>query len=428
MTVGTTTNVAKLLTDGVATDFPYAFRVLDKAHLTVFLRDLDGVVVKTYTQNEFSVGGLGENSGSVTITPAPAADHELLIVRIVPLLQETDIVNQGGFFPEVIEQQLDLIVMQVQQLREELNRAVVSSIGDQAYSFGRMNEGDVVQLLSGKLQGLSVAELFAPAIDAAAEAEGYVAALTTYTFGYIGIDDSSPPPEVGEGEGYIYTIDGRVYGALNNGGSPDVKFELYTKALADAGGAGSGTVTSVGLSGGTTGLTASNSPVTSAGTLTLNGTLVVAHGGTGANTAAGARTNLGAAASGANTDITSLRQSVVVAESGTPLSNSLGFRGLPLSGQSVGSTITLALSDASKLVMNTVGGWTIPANSSVAFPIGTVIAVYNDSGATQTVSITTDTLRHLGTSSTGTRTVAARGAAYLTKIKSTEWIIDGNIT
>lgn len=46
-----------------------------------------------------------------------------------------------------------------------------------------------------------------------------------------------------------------------------------------------GTVTSVGLSGGTTGLTASGSPVTTSGTITLGGTLAVANGGTGQATA-----------------------------------------------------------------------------------------------------------------------------------------------
>lgn len=67
-----------------------------------------------------------------------------------------------------------------------------------------------------------------------------------------------------------------------------------------------GTVTSVAASGGTTGLSFTGSPITTSGTLTLGGTLIVANGGTGATTAAGARTNLGAAASGANSDITSL--------------------------------------------------------------------------------------------------------------------------
>jgi len=46
----------------------------------------------------------------------------------------------------------------------------------------------------------------------------------------------------------------------------------------------SGTVTSVDVSGGTTGLTTSGGPVTGSGTITLAGTLAVANGGTGATT------------------------------------------------------------------------------------------------------------------------------------------------
>ena len=70
--------------------------------------------------------------------------------------------------------------------------------------------------------------------------------------------------------------------------------------------AGAGTVTSVDVSGGTTGLTTSGGPVTGSGTITIAGTLAVANGGTGATDAGTARTNLSAAASGANGDITSM--------------------------------------------------------------------------------------------------------------------------
>lgn len=48
-----------------------------------------------------------------------------------------------------------------------------------------------------------------------------------------------------------------------------------------------GTVTSVAVSGGTTGLTTSGGPITSSGTITLAGTLNVANGGTGATTLTG---------------------------------------------------------------------------------------------------------------------------------------------
>lgn len=52
-------------------------------------------------------------------------------------------------------------------------------------------------------------------------------------------------------------------------------------------GGGAGTVTNVAFSGGTTGLGASGSPITSSGTITLNGVLVVSNGGTGASTLTG---------------------------------------------------------------------------------------------------------------------------------------------
>jgi len=52
-------------------------------------------------------------------------------------------------------------------------------------------------------------------------------------------------------------------------------------------GGGSGTVTSVDVSGGTTGLTTSGGPVTGAGTITISGTLAVGNGGTGATTLTG---------------------------------------------------------------------------------------------------------------------------------------------
>ena len=60
--------------------------------------------------------------------------------------------------------------------------------------------------------------------------------------------------------------------------------------------AGTGTVTSVSGSGGTTGLTLTGGPITTIGTLTLGGTLNVPNGGTGASTLTGYLVGNGAAA------------------------------------------------------------------------------------------------------------------------------------
>jgi len=134
----------------------------------------------------------------------------------------------------------------------------------------------------------------------------------------------------------------------------------------------------------------------------------------------------GVAASGANTDITSLRRSVSIAASGTVAADTIGFRGLP--AVSPAGAYTLVLDDQGRIILLATGGLTIPANGTVAFPIGTTIALYNNSGSTQTVAITTDTLRLAGGASTGTRTLAIRGLATLIKVAATEWIITGNVT
>ena len=63
-------------------------------------------------------------------------------------------------------------------------------------------------------------------------------------------------------------------------------------AVSAIGGTGGGTVSSVNVSGGATGLTTSGGPITGSGTITLGGTLAIASGGTSATTAAGARTNI----------------------------------------------------------------------------------------------------------------------------------------
>lgn len=78
------------------------------------------------------------------------------------------------------------------------------------------------------------------------------------------------------------TVDGSTDQVLKTNGSGTLSF-----------GTVSGGVTSIDVSGGTTGLTTSGGPITSSGTITIAGTLALANGGTGATSAANARSNLG---------------------------------------------------------------------------------------------------------------------------------------
>ena len=70
--------------------------------------------------------------------------------------------------------------------------------------------------------------------------------------------------------------------------------------------------------------------------------------------------------------------------------------------------------------------FTIPANTSVAFAIGTEIPLINQHGAGElTIAITDDVMRLAGTNDTGHRTLAPNGIAKALKITTTEWIISG---
>lgn len=123
-----------------------------------------------------------------------------------------------------------------------------------------------------------------------------------------------------------------------------------------------------------------------------------------------------------NATTTNLTATTVL-DAGTIGAAAPGFRGLPQNAQT--GAYTLALSDIGKQVSNTTGGWVIPANASVAFPVGAAVVLFNNSGSSQTVSITSDTLRLAGTATTGTRILAQYGLATCTKVSATTWVITG---
>lgn len=110
--------------------------------------------------------------------------------------------------------------------------------------------------------------------------------------------------------------------------------------------------------------------------------------------------------------------------------NEVGFKNIPQNSQS--GAYTLVLGDSGKHILHpsadtTARTFTIPANSSVAFPVGTAVTFINQNGAgSVTISITTDTMRLAGAGTTGSRTLAANGVATAIKITSTEWIISGS--
>jgi hypothetical protein len=186
-------------------------------------------------------------------------------------------------------------------------------------------------------------------------------------------------------------------------------------------------------------------------TTNVTGTLPVANGGTGITSfGTGVATFLGTPSSAnlaaAVTDETgsgllvfATSPTLVTPVLGTPSSGTLsgctvdgtdavGFRNTPVNSQSAAYETVLA--DSGKTILHPVADdnartFTIPANSSVAYPVGTVISFVNLQN-TVTIAITTDTMYLANDGDTGDRTLAEYGMASAMKVASTTWIISGN--
>lgn len=101
----------------------------------------------------------------------------------------------------------------------------------------------------------------------------------------------------------------------------------------------------------------------------------------------------------------------------------------PSAPKSANYTFTLGDANTQKVhpaTDATARTFTIPANATVPYPIGTELRLFNQHGAgTLTLTITTDTMRVAGTGTTGNITIAQDGYAIAYKIAATEWLVDG---
>jgi len=200
---------------------------------------------------------------------------------------------------------------------------------------------------------------------------------------------------------------------------------------------GTGTVTSVDVSGGTTGLTATGGPIVTSGTITLGGTLALANGGTGATTASGARGALGlgsaaelnagvaggvATLDGGGTVPTSQLPAAVLgalkyqgtwdANANSPtLASSVGTQGYYYVVSVAGSTNLNGITDWK------IGDWAI-YNGTAWQKIDNTDAVTSVNGYTGTVVLTNTDISGFGTMSTQNANAVAitGGTATLTSL------------
>jgi len=149
---------------------------------------------------------------------------------------------------------------------------------------------------------------------------------------------------------------------------------------------------------------------------------------------------LGTVASGIISACTSTSMALVTPILGTPTSGNLsnctvdgtdavGFRNIPINSNS--AAYTAVLTDSGKIIFHpstdaNARTFTIPANSSVAYALGTALTFINMTSQVVTIAITTDTMYLSSAGTTGSRSLAQYGSATAIKMTSTTWLISGS--
>jgi len=110
--------------DGVTKIFAFPFPFAKNADIKIFELDVP-TGVETERTTGFVTTGEGTGSGTVTYTVAPPIDTNPTLVRIVLFDQEADYRKNEGFPSEEHEEQMDEQVRMMQELREQVARAIV---------------------------------------------------------------------------------------------------------------------------------------------------------------------------------------------------------------------------------------------------------------------------------------------------------------
>lgn len=130
MTINSTNRKAgPYIGNGTATVFPFSFKVFQAADLEVVRLNVSTNVETTLALTTDYTVSLNQDQdsnpgGSITLVAgALASGFNLVITSDVENLQPTDLTNQGGFYPDVINDALDRATIQIQQLQEEVDRS-----------------------------------------------------------------------------------------------------------------------------------------------------------------------------------------------------------------------------------------------------------------------------------------------------------------
>ena len=145
--------------DGVQTAFPFAFKVFKANEIGVIVSP-DGET-ETSLSSELYTVSLNEDQdnnpgGVVNLLTAPADGTILVVVSNVAYKQQIVFTNQGGFYPELLNEGYDRLTILTQQLKEHLSRTL---------TFPVTSDTDAEQLVSDLLSAGIAARKVIPYLD-----------------------------------------------------------------------------------------------------------------------------------------------------------------------------------------------------------------------------------------------------------------------
>ena len=139
MTISSTNRKAgPYIGNGTATVFPFYFKVFTAADVEVVrLTVATNVETTLALTTDYTVAlNTDQNAnpgGSITLVAgALATGYNLVVTSDIGNLQPTDLTNQGGFYPDVINDALDRATIQIQQLQTSVDRAALLPITSDA--------------------------------------------------------------------------------------------------------------------------------------------------------------------------------------------------------------------------------------------------------------------------------------------------------
>lgn len=166
--------------NGSTVAFPFAFKVFATADVRVVLTDANAVESDLVLGANYTVALNADQDanpgGTVTTTTTYATGYLVTLTSQVQNLQPVTLTNQGGFYPQVINNALDRVTIMVQQLAEKTDRSVKVGISS------ALSPDELVgSLLSAVGEAQVAADDAAQAMQAAEDArDAAIAAASTF--------------------------------------------------------------------------------------------------------------------------------------------------------------------------------------------------------------------------------------------------------